>query len=369
MKRIPIVVAGGGLIAQVEHIPNLLHLASLFELRAVADPSAKVRAHIERQFGVRAVANVEDLYSFAPEAMVVATPDAWHHDLSAEALDRGLHVLCEKPLSVRESDIEDLIRRRDRTRSVLQVGTMKRFDPSYEALRTMVAGRGKQLRFLAVECNDPDSWPFVAHHAFLRGDDVAMDLRQETRAKLASQVADALGRPVDDELIYAYVESYSSSMIHDLNAVNGLFEAMGIQEATPVAGQIFASGRGTSGTLSLNGGQALAHLVHVVVPALADYNERISLFFDDRRYELCFPSPYLKNLPTTLTEWRSDGMLLSKTEFRDGFGESFVRELEGFHAAITSGAPVINRPEHALTDLRIIRRFMDFVLAGRTGGT
>ena len=43
-QRLKVGVAGGGLIAQVEHIPNLLALGDRFEVVAVSDPSPAVRA-------------------------------------------------------------------------------------------------------------------------------------------------------------------------------------------------------------------------------------------------------------------------------------------------------------------------------------
>jgi len=40
------------------------------------------------------------------EAVVIATPHYDHTPISIEALGRGLHVLCEKPLAVHKADCE-----------------------------------------------------------------------------------------------------------------------------------------------------------------------------------------------------------------------------------------------------------------------
>ena len=143
MTKLKVVVAGGGLIAQVEHIPNLLFLRDKFELLAVADPSPATREHIARQFGIRTVASTDELWSLGAAAMIVAAPDAYHHQLTAEALGRGLHVLCEKPLALSVVEIDQLIRRRDAVGRILQVGYMKRWDPSYEMLLEEVRGLGR----------------------------------------------------------------------------------------------------------------------------------------------------------------------------------------------------------------------------------
>ncbi len=358
MTRLKIVVAGGGLISQVEHIPNLIFLADQFELIGVADPSAATRAHITRQFGIPTFATVAELWDLRPDAVVIGAPDSYHQQIAIDALERGIHVFCEKPLALSVADIDELIRAREASGRVLQVGFMKRWDPSYEFLSDQIRGRGEKLRFIAVECNDPDSWPFVAHHAFRRADDVPADARAENAARLRAQTSAALGRDLSKDDIYSYVDSFSSSMIHDLNAVSGLLESMGIVRRKAVAAQIFAGGRGTSATLALNGAQAICHLAHVVVPDLADYHERISLFFDDRRYELIFPSPYLHNLPTRLIEFRSEGMHLTKIEHRIDYQEPFMRELQGFWQSITQGTAVRNTAEEAREDMRLVHDFM-----------
>ena len=362
MSKIRIVVAGGGLISQVEHIPNLLSLNDRFELMAVADPSRMVRTHLADTFGVKAVEHVEELWPMSPEAIVIGTPDAYHHEIAAEALTRGIHVLCEKPLALSTREIDDLIMKRDAARRVLQVGFMKQWDPSYEMLKADINGLGDRLRFIAVEVNDPDSWPFVEHQRFRRAEDLSPQVRADNRGRLQSQAEAAVGRALGPDQLYAYVDSLSSSMIHDLNAMFGLFRAMGITDVRPSSANIFAGGRGTSATLAVNGGQALAQLSHVVVPKLADYHERISLFFDDRRFELTFPSPYLHHFPTELVSYSSEGMHLKRTEHRNGFGEPFVRELEGFHASIRQGAPVRNTPEEAREDMALVGELMQLAL-------
>ena len=133
MQRLKVGVFGAGGIAQIEHIPNLMKLKQQFEVSGVCDPSAKVRAFIGEQFGLAAFESADQLLALALDAVVIASPDPLHHEQVLAALGRGLHVFCEKPLCYSVADIDDLIAARDRAGKVLQVGYMKRFDPSYEA--------------------------------------------------------------------------------------------------------------------------------------------------------------------------------------------------------------------------------------------
>src|SRR5262245_1255183 len=133
MRRIRVGVIGAGTIAQVEHIPNLLKLKRRFEVAGVYDPSEKVRAFVAAEFGVAVVDDFARLLSSGLDAVVIASPDALHRAQALAAFAVGLHVFCEKPLCYGVADIDDLIAARDRAGKVLQVGYMKRFDPSYEA--------------------------------------------------------------------------------------------------------------------------------------------------------------------------------------------------------------------------------------------
>jgi predicted dehydrogenase len=362
MRRVKIAVVGAGLISQVEHIPNLIFLKDHFDLIAVADPSAATRDHITSRYGITACSSVEEIFSLRPDAVVIATPDAYHSELVGEALARQIHVLCEKPLALSAPDIAELIVRRDGSGCVLQVGYMKRWDPSYELLLKQVSGLGSALRFISVEVNDPDSWPYVDHHTFFRPHDLPEQLRRENLTRLKAQAQQAVGRALSSDEVTAYTESYSACMIHDLNAVLGLLDEMRVHDRRALSGAFLANGKGASAVLALNQSQAICHLAYVSVPKLADYNERISLFFEDRRFELSFPSPYLNNFPTRLVAYTSDGSHLQVTEHRNGFHEAFVRELVGFWGAIVNGEQVRNTAEQAREDMVLIAKFMALAL-------
>ena len=363
MTKLKIAVAGAGLIAQVEHIPNLRTLWDRFEIVGVADPSPSGRKLIEQRHGLRTCSSFDELLAIAPDAILIAAPDSYHAEFAGRALDAGIHVFCEKPLCFSVADIDGLIAKRDAAGRVLQVGYMKRWDPSYEMLLEEVHGLGARLRYIAVEVNDPDSWPFSVHQGFQRFADVSPALIADNKARLAAQVRQATGAEPTETLVRAYADSLASSMIHDLNVVHGLLERMAITDIRPVSGSIFAGGHGTGAVLALNGSQAICQISHVVVPKLADYQERISLFFDDRRFELIFPSPYLNHFQTRLIAYRSEDMHLATTEHRNGFGEAFVRELIGFWEAIVNGATVRNRAEHARTDIALVQAIAKLAIA------
>ena len=153
--------------------------------------------------------------------------------------------------------------------------------------------------------------------------------------------------------MWGFTNSYCSSLIHDINAVHGLLDAMGLDTGSVVGAAFFAGGDCSHGSVRLKGRDVLWQMTHLFVPTVADYQERITLTFDDAVYELMFPSPYLNHFPTRLTMARSDGNTWQKTEYRASYEEAFIRELVGFWRSVTAGEPVRNTVEAARRDLKL----------------
>lgn len=365
MTRLRIGVVGAGLIAQVEHIPNILRLSDLFQLVGVTDPSKTARKFVTDRFGAPAYARIEPLLEAGLDAVVVASPDFFHTDTVLQALAAGIHVFCEKPLCYSVAEANAILKARDRAKRVVQVGYMKRFDPSYEAALDLLPKGGKGLRYISVEVNDPDSWPFVAHHPNMRGGDVAKSLIEKGRRQQLRQVVEAVGSELKGADLEGFIRAYCASLVHDVNAVHGMLDRMGIPDGDVIGAQFFAGGDGGSGTVRLLGGRAVWQMMHLAVPALAEYRERISLYFDDSLVELAFPSPYLNHQPTELHLQRSKGHRLEKTLVRNGFEEAYIRELEGFWSSIVEGARVRNTVEDARRDMRLLCDLARWALRNR----
>ena len=362
MTRLRIGVVGAGLIGQIEHIPNLQRLSAQYEIVGIADASAYMRAELERR-GFRAFADYRQLLGCELDAILVAAPDQYHGEITLAALAQGLNVFCEKPLCFSVEEAKEIAEARDRAGKVVQVGYMKRFDPSYEMLRDLLPKDGAGLRFISVEVQDPDSWPFNRHQGnFVKTDDLPAELVEDARARREQQVRRATGRVLTGANMWGFTNSYCSSLIHDINAVHGLLDVMGLETGSVIGAAFFAGGDGGHGSIRLKGRDAIWQMTHIFVPKVADYRERISLYFDDMVFELTFPSPYLNHFPTRLTVARSEGNTWRKTKYRASFEEPFIRELVGFWSSVTAGEPVRNTVEAAERDLQLAARLAEAAL-------
>jgi len=354
MKRLRIGVVGAGLIGQVEHIPNILRLPQHFQLIGVADASPTMRRTLETR-GLTAYANYQQLLDTDIDVVLIAAPDPYHAEITLQALRQGKHVFCEKPLCFSVAEAEEIARARDAAGKVVQVGYMKRFDPSYELLLSLLPKAAASLRLISVEVQDPDSWPYNQHQGdFVKTTDVPPQLVAEGKLRRERQVERATGRVLSGSEMWGYTNSYCSSLIHDINAVHGMLDVMGLDTGRVVGAAFFANGDGGHGCVRLTGCNGLWQMNHLFVPQVADYVERISLYFDDVTFELTFPSPYLNHFPTRLLTSRSEKNLWQKTEYRASYEEAFVRELIGLWSSIVDGVPVRNTVEAAARDLQLI---------------
>jgi predicted dehydrogenase len=354
MGRIRIGVIGAGLIAQIEHVPNLLRLKDRFEVRGVCDPSLVARTFIAERYGLATFESLEQFLDQTLDAVVISSPDPLHKEQVLKVLAHGLHVFCEKPLCYSSHDIKELITARDRAKRVLQVGYMKRFDPSYEAALDLLPKTPSGLRHISVEVNDPDAWPFIPHHDWRKGDDVLPTLVDQVTEKQKAQVARAIGAGADDVTFRGFCTAYSSALVHDVNAVYGLLDRLGIGEGEITGADLYAGGDGGHGSVRLLGGQALWTLTHLTVPRLPDYRERITLYFDDAAIELEFPSPWLNHQPTRLTVKRGSKHRLHVEDIRSGYAEAFIEELKGFADGVAQGRAPRNSAEEAARDMDLL---------------
>ena len=135
-------IIGLGGIARNGHLPGFLRRqgdAARLAIVACVDPAATDTA----VGGIPVVRSLADLDRFGPLDFVdVCTPTASHVELSIWALERGLHVLCEKPVAVSGAEAETLAAAARRVGRVLMPCHQYRFNPAWLQLKKWLeAGR------------------------------------------------------------------------------------------------------------------------------------------------------------------------------------------------------------------------------------
>lgn len=109
MPRVRIGVIGAGWWAVKNHIPVLQSLEDV-EVTGICRPGRNELRSVQEQFGIRfgtedyrELLKREDL-----DAVVVSSPHRFHFEHARAALERGLHVLCEKPMVLHAAEARQL---------------------------------------------------------------------------------------------------------------------------------------------------------------------------------------------------------------------------------------------------------------------
>jgi predicted dehydrogenase len=126
-------IIGTGRISQVAHLPAATK-ADGVQLVVVCDSSPVVVGQVAVRYGVHGCTGFAQLLEKV-DAVLVATPDASHFPIAAEALRAGKHVLVEKPLADTVAAAVELDRLATNGNLKLQVGAMKRHDPGIDFAR------------------------------------------------------------------------------------------------------------------------------------------------------------------------------------------------------------------------------------------
>jgi predicted dehydrogenase len=80
----------------------------------------------------------ELIHSGTVDAVLIATPHYFHTTLGIEALQSGLHVLVEKPISVHKADCQRLIAAHTNKKQVFAAMFNQRTDPRFKTIKKMI---------------------------------------------------------------------------------------------------------------------------------------------------------------------------------------------------------------------------------------
>lgn len=165
-----VAVVGAGMMG-ADHVSRITQRISGAEVVAVVDPDgARASAAAATAPGAGTFASFEEaLETTELDAVIIATPGFLHEPVILPALEAGLAILSEKPLSdTVESSLRIIEAEQRLDRPHIQVGFMRRFDRGYLELRELVKS-GESGALLALHCahRNPSTPPNYSESALI----------------------------------------------------------------------------------------------------------------------------------------------------------------------------------------------------------
>ena len=135
MDRVRVGVVGVGALGQ--HHARVYASLPGTTLVGVVDIVPGRAEQVAGPLGTRALSHYADLFGQV-DAVSIATPTTLHAEIGEQFLNRGVHVLVEKPIAHTLEDADQLIPAARANDRVLQVGHLERFNPAVKQLREIV---------------------------------------------------------------------------------------------------------------------------------------------------------------------------------------------------------------------------------------
>jgi myo-inositol 2-dehydrogenase/D-chiro-inositol 1-dehydrogenase len=352
-------VAGLGAVAQAVHLPLLARLPDLFEIAAVADLSPALRTTIGDRHRVPSTARFDTAAALLDgggvDGLLLLTSGSHGADALA-ALDRGVPVLCEKPLAVTIAEADALAASPNADRLLL--GYMKAYDPAVREAariaRDQAAGLG-ELRAVEVAVLHPTSASQLAFaHLLPPPTDVDRELLAGLRAASDALVRAAIGDPAADELGELYAGILLGSMVHELSVVRTVAGDLAAVDAVDT----WAANGDDPGSVQVTGWMPNGARITIGWHFLREYpayREDVRFHHIGGSVELTFPAPYRLHEPTILTASGGGDETRRRVVF-DSIEEAFERELLAFAALIRDGAPPLTTIADGRADIVTCQR-------------
>jgi myo-inositol 2-dehydrogenase/D-chiro-inositol 1-dehydrogenase len=140
-ENLRVAVVGAGLMG-ADHVERLAHRMTGVDVAAVIDVDVERAQRVASQS--KSAVAAQDLTPLLDagqlDAVVIATPGFSHERTLLQIMERGLPILCEKPLTPDAASSWRVVEAEQKIgRKLIQVGFMRRFDSEYQQLRQIIS--------------------------------------------------------------------------------------------------------------------------------------------------------------------------------------------------------------------------------------
>ncbi len=352
MSKLRVGVVGCGEVTQILHLPSLYQLSHLFEVTALCDISPTALNGVGDVWGIQR--RYSDYHELATDTeidvVLVANPNVDHAETILAAARAGKHVLVEKPMCMTLEEADLVIAAEREMGVTIQVGYMRRYAPAFVEACQHVAALDS-IRFARIHDFLGENRQFIEPTSHvIRSDDIPAAVRSASRERSQRKVGQAIGN-VRSALGHAYGLLLGLGS-HDISAMR---EILGIPRGVLYAAQR-SDGRYLSAAFDY--GDFVCHY-ETGIDKIARFDACIEVFGTTRTIRVDYDTPYVRNLPITLTITESEGDHTASVKQSATWGDPFVMEWQVFYENVTQRQPPKSSPADSREDLLLFQKMIE----------
>lgn len=166
MSKLRVAIIGCGAVTELLYLPVIAE-SDLFDIVVLVDKNIARAQNLAQRFGVP---HLTDDYTSLPDkidAAIIALPHTLHAPVSIDFLNRGIHVLVEKPMALKAADCDGMVKASRDANRVLAVGLVRRFLHSYQLAKRLISdGFLGRIESFDVRDGSVYNWPVASDFFF-----------------------------------------------------------------------------------------------------------------------------------------------------------------------------------------------------------
>ena len=149
-KKINLAIIGAGSFVKEMYLPNIIKMKKSVNISSIVNKRGHTGLEVAKQQDANYVSTSFDdvINDDKIDALIIATRHNTHAKLALKALKNGKHVLLEKPLAIKEeelNDIEDYFHKAKDSYPILLTGFNRRFSPHAMKIKDDISNRSNPL--------------------------------------------------------------------------------------------------------------------------------------------------------------------------------------------------------------------------------
>ncbi len=349
-------VIGLGEVSQCMHLPILQNLCNIYEVTAVSDISPSLVTYIQKKYHIlEAFPNAADLIECKNvDAVFILSPDQYHGEYVARALQAGKHVFVEKPVTLCLDELNELIElKKQYPRQIVMVGYMRRYAGPYLKAKEILSEspmKTEYLRFRDIILEAPF---FIGQtHPVFYPQDIPIEMIQESRTRRREQIDRAIGANATDRMRTTY-QMMTGLGCHSFAAVRELFGVPSKIHSVTTASE----GQQVVIVMEFKGG-FLGTYELVNNQSIVQFDAAIEIFQNTRKVLIKYETPYVRYQPAYVQVTESNNHDTHTTTYGPDFHDAFQTELTLFAQCIKAGEQPKTSLEDAVADLKLFQEII-----------